>query len=179
MLVWAQGDDGLDIDQAYSGIISNSIVILGDSSDHALEIDGPEGSAPGSFTLNNITLVGNAVTDKGEYADFRKAATGTINNIYAYGFKSDSDVELDNNGVAQEYINGNLNFDNWEIVLPEGISVSDIFQEKNGEGESDISTFEADVSSFAKGVIKNAQTVGATTSELSWTYANSKAQLNF
>ena len=28
MLVWASGDDGLDIDQAYSGTISNSVVIL-------------------------------------------------------------------------------------------------------------------------------------------------------
>ena len=28
LLIWASGDDGIDIDQAYSGTISNSVVIL-------------------------------------------------------------------------------------------------------------------------------------------------------
>ena len=35
LLVWGQGDDGLDIDQAYAGTISNAIVILNQASDHA------------------------------------------------------------------------------------------------------------------------------------------------
>ena len=43
LLVWAQGDDGLDIDQAYSGTIDNAVVVQGSISDHGLEIDGPEG----------------------------------------------------------------------------------------------------------------------------------------
>ncbi|MBT8270612.1 MAG: hypothetical protein KJO25_01070, partial [Bacteroidia bacterium] len=51
LLVWAQGDDALDIDQAYSGTIDNAVVVLGDFSDHALEIDGPEGTTNGQFTL--------------------------------------------------------------------------------------------------------------------------------
>ena len=60
-MVWGQGDDGLDIDQAYAGTISNAIVILNQASDHALEIDGPEGSATGSFNLNNLTLIGTTM----------------------------------------------------------------------------------------------------------------------
>ena len=44
LLVWAQGDDAIDIDQAYSGTIDNVIVHLGDISAHAFEIDGPEGT---------------------------------------------------------------------------------------------------------------------------------------
>ena len=44
LLVWGQGDDGLDIDQSYAGTISNAIVIANSTSDHGLEIDGPEGS---------------------------------------------------------------------------------------------------------------------------------------
>jgi hypothetical protein len=179
LLVFAQGDDGLDIDQAYSGTISNAVVALGVASDHALEIDGPEGSATGSYTLENVTLIGNLDTPKGEYADFRKSATGSNSNIYAYGFKTDSDVELDNNGVAQEYIDGNLTFGTWEIVLPTGATISTIFQEKNGEGESDISTFEADATTFASGVTQGSQTVGANTSNLSWTYANQIGNLGF
>lgn len=179
LLVYAQGDDGLDIDQAYSGTIDNAVVALGDASDHALEIDGPEGSATGSFTLQNVTLIGNQTTTDGEYADFRKAATGSTSNIYAYGFKDSSDVELDNNAVAQQYIDGNLTFSNWQIVLPAGATIATIFQEKNGDGESDISTFEADASTFATAVTEGSQTTGADTSNLSWTYSNQQGGLGF
>ena len=87
LLVWAQGDDAIDIDQAYSGTIDNAVVVLGDFSDHALEIDGPEGSSNGSFTLSNLTLIGSLVTDKGEYADYRSNAQGLTENVYAIGFK--------------------------------------------------------------------------------------------
>ena len=122
LLVWAQGDDALDIDQAYSGTIDNALVILGDFSDHAFEIDGPEGSATGSFTLQNATIIGNTTTENGEYADYRSGATGTTNNIYAYGFKASSDIELDNDGVATNYNDGQLIFGIWELVLPEGVT---------------------------------------------------------
>src|SRR5690606_31476683 len=44
-LVWAQGDDGFDADQSWSGTLSNGIVIMSDESGSALELDGPEGSA--------------------------------------------------------------------------------------------------------------------------------------
>ncbi len=100
LLVWSVGDDALDIDQAYSGTIDNAVVILGDISDHAFEIDGPEGTASGAFTLQNATIIGNPTTANGEYADYRSNAQGNTSNIYAYGFKDSSDVELDNDGVA-------------------------------------------------------------------------------
>ena len=131
LLIWAQGDDALDIDQAYSGTINNAVVILGANSDHAFEIDGPEGAATGSFTLNNVTIIGNSVTEDGEYADYRSGAMGSTENIYAYGFKETSDVELDNDGVATNYNNGLLTFGAWEIVLPSGVSdVASIFVNK-------------------------------------------------
>ncbi len=116
LLVWAQGDDGLDIDQAYSGTIDNAVVVLGSTSDHALEIDGREGSATGSFTLQNVTLIGNLETSNGEYADFRSRATGTVSNVYAFGFKPSSDVELDNNAVSQNFLDGLITFSNWQLV---------------------------------------------------------------
>ena len=174
LLVWAQGDDAIDIDQGYSGIIDNAIVILGANSDHAFEIDGPEGTATGSFTLRNSTIVGNAVTENGEYADYRSKAMGRTENIYAYGFKSSSDVELDNDGVATNYNDGLLTFGAWEIVLPTGVSeVTDIFVNK--AATVDVSGF----GSTATAVSEGASTVGATTSLLSWTYANTKAELGF
>ena len=174
LLVWAQGDDAIDIDQGYSGIIDNAIVILGANSDHAFEIDGPEGTATGSFTLRNSTIVGNAVTENGEYADYRSKAMGRTENIYAYGFKDSSDVELDNDGVATNYNDGLLTFGAWEIVLPTGVSeVTDIFVNK--AATVDVSGF----GSTATAVSAGASTVGATTSLLSWTYANTKAELGF
>ena len=174
LLIWAQGDDALDIDQAYSGTINNAVVILGANSDHAFEIDGPEGAATGSFTLNNVTIIGNSVTEDGEYADYRSGAMGSTENIYAYGFKETSDVELDNDGVATNYNNGLLTFGAWEIVLPSGVSdVASIFVNKASAVE--VSGFGSTATAVTEGV----NTVGATTSLLSWTYANSKAGLGF
>ena len=83
-LVWAADDDAMDIDQAYSGTINNAIVISFSGTDHALEIDGPEGTAGGAFTMKNITLIGS----KNEIADFREAATGSVSNVYITGFVS-------------------------------------------------------------------------------------------
>lgn len=174
ILVWAQGDDALDIDQAYSGTIDNSVVVLGDFSDHAFEIDGPEGTATGSFTLQNTTIIGNTTTENGEYADYRSGAMGATNNIYAYGFKASSDIELDNDGVATNYNNGLLTFGTWEIVLPEGVTdVTSLFVNK---AETVMVT---GFGSTATAVTQGAQTVGANTSGLSWTYANTAGGLGF
>jgi len=183
LLVWACGDDGLDIDQAYSGTITNSMVILGEASDHGLEIDGPEGSLTGKFTLNGITLIGNLDTDKGEYADYRSKAMGASNNIFAKGFKEGSDVELDNNGVAQNFLDGKLTFSNWEIIGANNT----IFKEKVGcaqncddEDESnDINEekiilspdFTDRATNWTTEVTGNG-TVGADTSVFSWTFAS-------
>ena len=174
LLVWAQGDDALDIDQAYSGTIDNAVVVLGDFSDHAFEIDGPEGSATGSFTLQNATIIGNTTTENGEYADYRSGATGTTNNIYAFGFKDSSDIELDNDGVATNYNDGLLTFGTWQIVLPEGVTdVASLFVNK-----ADTVTVTG-FGSTASVITEGENTLGANTSSLSWTYANDAGSLGF
>lgn len=170
LLVWSCGDDALDIDQAYSGTITNSLVIIGDISDHGLEIDGPEGSLEGMFTLNNITMIGNQNTPDGQYADYRDRAMGNSNNIFAYGFKTASNIELDNDGVATNYNDGKLTFGVWQIVLPTGVTdVKDLFQNKaasvtvQGFGDT------------AAAVTQGTQTVGANLSVFDWTFANAKS----
>ena len=174
LLVYAQGDDGLDIDQAYSGTISNAVVALGDISDHALEIDGPEGSLTGAFTLENVTLIGNTITSKGEYADYRSRAQGATNNVFAYGFKDDADVELDNDAVATNYNDGSLTFSAWEIVLPGAVTdVNNLFVNK---AESVVVT---GFGSEATAVNQGSQTVGAIVSNFSWTWANYAGNLGF
>lgn len=81
VLIGHQGDDGLDIDMNYSGTVENFIVVNGNSSDEAMEIDGPEGSTntTGMFTLLN----GNAYNFGGAAAnaDFKSKAQGTLTNV--------------------------------------------------------------------------------------------------
>ncbi len=166
LLVYSCSDDGLDIDQAYHGSIMNSMVIEGDSSDHAFEIDGGEGSYEAGFTVDQVTLIGNTTTAKGEYADFRDGAMGTIGNIYAYGFKTDSDVELDDDASASHYNAGSLVFGTWQIVLPAGVTdVTSLF--KNEASSVQVAGF----GSTAQAVTQGQQTVGADTAAFNWTYA--------
>ncbi|GGG34679.1 right-handed parallel beta-helix repeat-containing protein [Bizionia arctica] len=175
LLIWAVGDDSLDIDQAYSGTIDNAVIILGDNSDHALEIDGPEGNLLGSYTIQNVTMKGNLVTANGEYADYRSRAMGANNNIFGFNFKDSSDVELDNDAVAENYNNGTLTFSNWEIVLPSGVAnITDIFN-----NAASATTPTPGFGTEATAVNFGSQTVGANTSVLSWTYASELGALNF
>ena len=179
MLVWAQGDDGLDIDQAYSGTISNSVVILGNNSDHGLEIDGPEGELNGEFTLNNITLIGNADTNNGEYADYRSRAMGASNGVYAYGFPDGKDVELDNNGVAQNYLDGILSFSMWEVVgFDNSIFVEKVASDDQGNPTEEKiivnPDFTARAADWTTQVDQGANSVGADLGAFDWTYAKGK-----
>ncbi|MCF6166993.1 hypothetical protein [Lutibacter sp.] len=170
ILVWGQGDDGLDIDQGYSGTISNSMVIEGNTSDSALEIDGGEGIYQAQFTLNNITLKGNQNAPGGKYCDLRSGAEGHLNNIYAYDFKTTSYVRLKQDNVAQNYVDGKITFSNWEIVLPDGVAITDIFQDhSDSQVASNIAT---DATNWTTSVTAGSQTVGADLSVFNWTYAN-------
>ena len=116
-LVWAQGDDAYDIDQAYSGTIDKFIYIAGPESDHAFEIDGPEGAAnaDGRYTLSNGYLMG--LSDNGaEYADHRDGAQGTEMNCYFFNFdESRADFDIDDDASAANYLAGTLVFTGLEF----------------------------------------------------------------
>ena len=172
-MVWAQGDDAIDIDQAYSGTVDNVVVHLGDISDHAFEIDGPEGSMNGSFTLLNASIFGNGITENGEYADYRSNAMGSTSGVFASGFPAGKDVELDNDGVATNYNSGALTFGAWDIVLPAGVSdVTSVFVNK--ASSVSVSGF----GSTATAVSAQGSN-GADTSAFNWTYSNAKAGLGY
>ena len=88
VLVFYQGDDGIDLDQNYSGTISDFAVIQGDGvgTDEGLEIDGPEGSTytSGLFTLKNGLCKTQGT--EGTPADLKSKAQGTIENVtFEYG----------------------------------------------------------------------------------------------
>ncbi len=180
LLVWGQGDDAIDIDQAYAGTIDGALVVLTAASDHGFEIDGPEGSSKGRFVLKNATVIGatddcDAEGVDGEMADFRKGATGDVLNVLFKDFSGGKDVELDASADATTYTAGTLTFENIDVMHPlddSGAVCSDVETlDKIFDDKSDESTFEADASTFAEIVTEQQEGNGlADDSIFSWTF---------
>lgn len=119
-------DDGLDIDQNYSGTISNAVVITSGATagDNAFEIDGPEGSlTDGFFTIENATVIdkdGSADTA----ADLKSKTQGTLRNVSWRGFgdniklrhSCEDDCTTGKGDSYLNYINGDLVITNCEWV---------------------------------------------------------------
>jgi len=80
LIVHASGDDALDIDQGYTGTVSNFILELTDTSESALEISGGQGSNPGLFKLVNGVIDGANLTNIEAYA-IDSNAQGIISNL--------------------------------------------------------------------------------------------------
>jgi hypothetical protein len=190
-LVAYQGDDGFDVDQAYSGTLDNFIYIGGSSSDHALEIDGPEGSenAGGSFMFKNGSLKGNATV--GEFADFRSGAQGVVEKCYFFGFNAAADIELDDDKSSANYTSGALiltgnsfNATAWALGtdgVPTGntttwTDIKSLFADKSAAGNATA----ADTKFVADGnTLVTAKTNGADKSQfIGWTLVDSEGLLS-
>ncbi|TDK45463.1 hypothetical protein [Algoriphagus formosus] len=161
-IVWNAGDDALDTDQAWAGTLDNFVVITGGETDHALEIDGPEGSYNAGHTFINGTVKGN---DVAEFGDFRDGARGTFENIYFYNFSNPEDtngrgdLSLSGDKTIANFSEGQLTFSNLQATLVEGVTLSQVFK-----GGTD---------AFATEVELGANTVGADLSVFSnWSWAN-------
>jgi hypothetical protein len=162
-IVWNSGDDALDTDQAWAGTLDNFIVVAGSETDHALEIDGPEGSFKAGHTLINGSIKGNPAS---EMADFRDGIIGNFENLYFFDFPSPADnnnagrgdFSLSGDKTLASFEAGTLTFANLEATLAEGVTLQQAF--RNGTDE------------FASTVAKGANTVGADKSVFagwSWT----------
>ena len=166
-LVWNAGDDGIDTDQAWAGTLNNFIVVCGAQTDHALEIDGPEGSLLAGHTLTNGTVKGN---DASELGDFRSSARGDFNNIYFFGFPDPAtdgrgDFSL-SSGSDATFAAGDLTFSNLQTTLPTGVALTAVFK--------------AGTDVHATDVAAGANTVGANVSAFaSWTWAGVSGNLAF
>lgn len=87
LLIGFQGDDGIDIDQNYSGTVDNAMVIHGIDTDEGFELDGPEGTLNnGVFTLKNITV--KSIDGKGSGADIKDKTQGIIQDCTFEGYAS-------------------------------------------------------------------------------------------
>jgi len=164
-IIWNAGDDALDTDQAWAGTLDNFIVVAGAETDHALEIDGPEGSFNAGHTLKNGTIKGNNVAELG---DFRDGARGTFENIYFFNFADPSttegrgDLSLSGDKTLATFADGSLKFANLQATLASGVTLGTVF--KSG------------TAAFATSVAAGANTVGADKSAFastwSWTSAS-------
>jgi len=81
LMIGYAGDDGLDLDMNYSGMIQDFIILQNDESDEAIEAGGPEGTTytDGIFTLKNGTLLMESGAET--HSVFNSKAKGLIDNI--------------------------------------------------------------------------------------------------
>jgi hypothetical protein len=161
LIVWFSGDDAIDTDQAWAGTLNNFIVICGSATDHALEIDGPEGTLMASHTLRNGSIKGSP---EAELGDFRACPRGTFENIFFFDFvdpatagRGDLSISNPTNSTCStdNLTNGVLTFSNLQVILPTNVTLSSVF--KNG------------TSTFATSV--TTRTIGANKTSLNWTWA--------
>lgn len=162
-LVWSVGDDGLDIDQAYSGTITNAMVIQGTTSQSGLEIDGREGSLERGFTIDKLTLKGNSSASK--IAEYKSKAYGITKNVYAYGWSATSTIKISDVVSSDNFVAGNLDFINWQLTLASGATLASTLS------NSFNATFATD-SAFSSVVTPS---TGADDTAFNWTYAKSKS----
>ena len=112
LLVWSQGDDAFDIDQGYSGTISNFVNVEGLDSDHALELDGGEGTTNPLFTMEYGTLI----SDNGVELHFRDGANGSVSFIGEFNVEVDSGTAV----VVDTTLGATLEDFNWTMTNAEG-----------------------------------------------------------
>lgn len=162
VVVWAADDDAIDIDQGYSGTVDNAVVIAFDGTDHGLEIDGPEGTLAGSFTVSNLTVKGF----NDELGQYRDGATGTTSDAYFFGFQTIADGEGDLS-YDDETDGSGLEFSGLEVTLAsDATAIEEMF-------------VEAAMLAVGSTVAEGANTVGADTSVFGWTLAANAGGLDF
>ncbi len=168
LLVWNAGDDCIDTDQSWAGTLDNFIVICGNETDHALEIDGPEGEMLAGHTVKNGSIKGSASAELG---DFRSGARGSFQNLYFFNFPNPADTDgrgdlsLSGDASIANFASGVLSFSSLQITLATGVELISVF--KNG------------IDAHASAVNSGANTVGADKSKFTgWTWADSNSELS-
>ncbi len=167
-LVWNNGDDALDTDQAYAGTVDNFVII--NPGDKAFELDGPEGSYTSTgHTLTNGTVYmgscGGGYDDDG-------STDAIVTNVYFTDFTEDTGKENDYNENGS-FINSNLQMDGSytdgdnNVV---NITVAEYFGDMDGKVDGS--------GNPVMSIVTNA-TVGADLTKFSdWTWAAVAGKLN-
>ena len=186
LLVWAQSDDAIDVDQAYSGTVSNALVIMANGSDNVFEIDGTEGKTTTGtddlsrdHTVRNVTAIGtgNSQTKKHQYGHWKSSARGAYSNVYYKGFITGTVFKglvetTPDNDAANINKTDALDFSNFQVDNGDTAStaarVAEYDANKNLVGYKAI----ADYGSWLKSV--TTQSTGAALGVFDWTFAAQK-----
>ena len=153
-LVWANGDDAIDGDQAWNGTIDNGIII--EAGDKPFELDGPEADfEQGNYTISNFSI---KVADSEGLVDNDDNTNVIMDDIFFFDLSTTITQIFDTMPTAT-----GVDFTDFEIVLPTGSTVATHFP---------------DDQSFVTAVDAGANTVGADKSEFTgWTFADANGQL--
>ena len=165
VVILAQRDDALDLDQGYKGTIDNAVIALRANSDNPFEIDGTEdstGANDGVYTVNNITVYGaeNPEPGKNNLGDWKSDATGLTNNVVYKNINglAIKGIDADTyNGQATTASLGNLNFNGFDFVTT--ATLADLFA----------NTSVTDYADWAEVVSTQEANTGADEDALSWT----------
>ncbi|MGB0443629.1 MAG: T9SS type A sorting domain-containing protein, partial [Flavobacteriaceae bacterium] len=155
LLIFNQTDDAIDIDQDYSGTVTNAYVAMGADSDNVFEIDGNE-----KTNGTEANTIAHAVTNVTAYQEFdnslkldqyghwKSNAKGTYTNVVYKGFATGTRVE----GVTS---NTAITFSNFDFVTSDALSAI---------------TSDADLTAAAEVISEQALGTGANESEFNnWT----------
>jgi hypothetical protein len=172
LLVWNSGDDAVDVDQSWGGTLDNFIVICGQATDHALEIDGPEGLYLASQVVKNGSIKGNPSAELG---DFRSCPRGSYENIFFFNFPDPAttsgrgDLSISNPTTSSNptcstdnLSSGVLTFSNLQVILPSNVLLTSVFKDGTSNSATSVIT----------------RTVGATRINYNWTWAEQANELS-
>ena len=172
LLVWNSGDDAVDVDQSWGGTLDNFIVICGQATDHALEIDGPEGLYLASQVVKNGSIKGNPSAELG---DFRSCPRGSYENIFFFNFPDPAttsgrgDLSISNPTTSSNptcstdnLSSGVLTFSNLQVILPSNVLLTSVFKDGTSNSTTSVIT----------------RTVGATRINYNWTWAEQANELS-
>jgi len=138
-IVNSPDDDGYDADQGWSGSITNFVYVgagagYGWNSDHAFELDGPEGTDEGDAEIGTFRNGSAYGRNSSDFADLRDGAQYDLQNIYFFAFDNDSDIELDADGAEdptdpeKNLSNNPSNSDNYlnDIIILQNLQFAEV-----------------------------------------------------
>lgn len=180
LLVWNNGDDGIDTDQAWSGTVDNVVTVNPGGS--SMELDGPEGSFTSTgHTITNVTAyVGN---NGGFLIDTDANTDVNVSNVLFLGLPVDTDgnasIFFDDNYTTDFATNTNgYDITNLETIIPQTYEDADGNEQSASLSLTDYypSLLISDAPVTEVSDVASA-TVGADVSVFGWTWASQSGAL--
>lgn len=138
-VVWNAGDDAIDTDQSWGGILDNFIVI--NPGDECFELDGPEGTMEDGHTITNGSVYAGAAEG---LVDLDDNSIVDMSNIYFFGLTAGQDFDLKPVGLTVA---------NLQVTLLEGTTIADFFKDGSDAAVTSVAvgsnTVGADATVFA------------------------------